>query len=485
MLFNNSYNKLPEDFFQRINPIPVKNPQLITFNTKLGKRLGIEKKSNEQLAKIFSGNALIKGSSPIALAYAGHQFGYFVNQLGDGRAVLLGEISTPNNIRYDIQLKGSGQTKFSRQGDGRSPLGPVIREYLISESMNSLRVPTTRSLAAVTTGEEVIRETKLPGGVLTRVAESHIRVGTFEYFAAQNKIDNLHKLADYTINRHFQDIKDSSNKYLSLLEVVCEKQIQLVTKWMGVGFIHGVMNTDNTSIVGETIDYGPCAFMDEYDPAAVFSSIDTHGRYAYGNQPLIAQWNMTCFANCLIPLIDNKIQKAQEKAQEVINNFPKKMNDSLMKVMCKKVGLDFKKSDSDKVIKKLLQLMHSNQSDFTLTFSSLSKVINDEDSSVFLRQFKENKKITEWLIEWKKNIKKQKLSSKEVLKILRSSNPNFIPRNHLIENAITLATKDNDFTEMKKLLSILTKPYSNQNSNKDYMRSPKPEEKVSQTFCGT
>ena len=485
MLFNNSYEKLPEDFFQRINPIPVKDPQLIVFNVELGKRLGIDKKSNEQLARIFSGNKLIKGSSPIALAYAGHQFGYFVNQLGDGRAVLLGEINTEDNVKYDIQLKGSGQTKFSRQGDGSSPLGPVIREYLISESMNSLGIPTTRSLAAVTTGEEVLRESRLPGGVLTRVAQSHIRVGTFEYFASQNKIDNLHKLVDYTIDRHFPDMQDSANKYLSLLEVVCESQIELITKWMGVGFIHGVMNTDNTSIVGETIDYGPCAFMDEYDPAAVFSSIDTHGRYAYGNQPLIAQWNMTCFANCLIPLIDKQIEKAEEKAQEVINNFPKKMNASLMRIMCKKIGLDFKKPDSDKLIKQLLQLMHSNQSDFTLTFSSLSKVIKDEDSSIFLGQFKKKKEISEWLKEWKGNIKKQNLSNKELVKILQSSNPNFIPRNHLIENAITLATNENDFAEMKKLLSILTNPYSNQISYQDYMRPPKPEEKVSQTFCGT
>ena len=485
MLFNNTYEKLPEEFFQRINPIPVKNPQLITFNVELGKTLGINKKSKKQLAEIFSGNILIKGSSPIALAYAGHQFGYFVNQLGDGRAVLLGEVSTSKKKKYDIQLKGSGQTKFSRRGDGRSPLGPVIREYLISESMNSLGIPTTRSLAAVTTGEEVVRESILPGGVLTRVAESHIRVGTFEYFAAQNKTDNLMKLADYTINRHFSIINNSSNKYLSLLEVACDRQIELVAKWLGIGFIHGVMNTDNTSIVGETIDYGPCAFMDEYNPAAVFSSIDTNGRYAYGNQPLIAQWNMTCLANCLIPLIDKQSKKAQEKAQKVINNFPKKMNAALMRVMCNKIGLDSEKGNSKELMQQLLNLMNSNKSDFTLTFSSLKNVLVDEMNSLFLDQFKDKREIEKWIKYWKLSIGKQAVSKTKILKTLQSSNPIFIPRNHLIEKAIKLATKDNDFTEMKKLLSILTKPYTERNSYNTYMNPPKVEERISQTFCGT
>ena len=293
MLFDNSYQNLPQDFFERINPVPVRDPQLIIFNNDLGKSLGIDQKINKkELANIFSGNEILKGSSPIALAYAGHQYGNFVNQLGDGRAVLLGEVSTPNQERFDMQLKGSGQTRFSRQGDGRSPLGPVIREYVVSEAMNALGIPSTRSLAAVTTGEKVFREVLLPGGILTRIAKSHIRVGTFEYFAAQKNTENLKTLADYTIKRHFPSLKDAANPYLSLLEIVSDRQIELISKWMGVGFIHGVMNTDNTSIVGETIDYGPCAFMDEYNPSTVFSSIDAHGRYAFGNQPLIAQWNI-------------------------------------------------------------------------------------------------------------------------------------------------------------------------------------------------
>jgi len=286
MLFDNSYQNLPQDFFERINPVPVKDPQLIIFNNDLGKSLGIDQKiSKKELANIFSGNEILKGSSPIALAYAGHQYGNFVNQLGDGRAVLLGEVSTPNQERFDMQLKGSGQTRFSRQGDGRSPLGPVIREYVVSEAMNALGIPSTRSLAAVTTGEKVFREVILPGGILTRIAKSHIRVGTFEYFAAQKNTENLKTLADYTIKRHFPSLKDVANPYLSLLEIVSERQIELISKWMGVGFIHGVMNTDNTSIVGETIDYGPCAFMDEYNPSTVFSSIDAHSRCVLGNHP--------------------------------------------------------------------------------------------------------------------------------------------------------------------------------------------------------
>ncbi|MFM1569726.1 MAG: protein adenylyltransferase SelO, partial [SAR86 cluster bacterium] len=366
MLFDNSYQNLPQDFFERINPVPVKDPQLIIFNNDLGKSLGIDQKINKkELANIFSGNEILKGSSPIALAYAGHQYGNFVNQLGDGRAVLLGEVSTPNQERFDMQLKGSGQTRFSRQGDGRSPLGPVIREYVVSEAMNALGIPSTRSLAAVTTGEKVFREVILPGGILTRIAKSHIRVGTFEYFAAQKNTENLKTLADYTIKRHFPSLKDVANPYLSLLEIVSERQIELISKWMGVGFIHGVMNTDNTSIVGETIDYGPCAFMDEYNPSTVFSSIDAHGRYAFGNQPLIAQWNMACFANSLLGLIDKDTEKATDKAQKVINNFPNKMSEAMMSVMCKKIGLDSTKPNSKETLTKLLRIMLDNKSDYT------------------------------------------------------------------------------------------------------------------------
>jgi uncharacterized protein YdiU (UPF0061 family) len=427
----------------------------------------------------------LKGSSPIALAYAGHQFGNFVNQLGDGRAVLLGEVSTPNQERFDMQLKGSGQTRFSRQGDGRSPLGPVIREYVVSEAMNALGIPSTRSLAAVTTGEKVFREVILPGGILTRIAKSHIRVGTFEYFATQKNTENLKTLADYTIKRHFLSLKDVANPYLSLLEIVSERQIELISKWMGVGFIHGVMNTDNTSIVGETIDYGPCAFMDEYNPSTVFSSIDAHGRYAFGNQPLIAQWNMACFANSLLGLIDKDTEKATSKAQKVINNFPNKMSEAVMSVMCKKIGLDSTKTNSQEALTKLLRIMLDNKSDYTLTFRYLSEIIKGKRDSSFKQQFLEHNQISNWLKEWKELIKDQDLAKKEIVLSMESSNPVFIPRNHLVERAIEAAVENNDFSEMKTLLTILSKPYEEQSKYGEYMKPPKPLEVVHQTFCGT
>ncbi len=486
MLFDNSYQNLPQDFFERINPVPVKDPQLIIFNNDLGRSLGIDQKINKkELANIFSGNEILKGSSPIALAYAGHQFGNFVNQLGDGRAVLLGEVSTPNQERFDMQLKGSGQTRFSRQGDGRSPLGPVIREYVVSEAMNALGIPSTRSLAAVTTGEKVFREVILPGGILTRIAKSHIRVGTFEYFATQKNTENLKTLADYTIKRHFLSLKDVANPYLSLLEIVSERQIELISKWMGVGFIHGVMNTDNTSIVGETIDYGPCAFMDEYNPSTVFSSIDAHGRYAFGNQPLIAQWNMACFANSLLGLIDKDTEKATSKAQKVINNFPNKMSEAVMSVMCKKIGLDSTKTNSQEALTKLLRIMLDNKSDYTLTFRYLSEIIKGKRDSSFKQQFLEHNQISNWLKEWKELIKDQDLAKKEIVLSMESSNPVFIPRNHLVERAIEAAVENNDFSEMKTLLTILSKPYEEQSKYGQYMKPPKPHEVVHQTFCGT
>ena len=334
-------------------------------------------------------------------------------------------------------------------------------------------------------GEKVFRETTTPGGILTRIAESHIRVGTFEYFAAQDKIDNLKTLAEYTIKRHFPSLKDSTNCYLSLLEQVCDRQIELIAKWMGIGFIHGVMNTDNTSIVGETIDYGPCAFMDNYDPSTVFSSIDAHGRYAFGNQPSIAQWNMACFANCLVPLIDQDLDKAGEQAQTVINQFPSKMNIALMAVMCKKIGLDSTKTNSQETLTKLLRIMLDNKSDYTLTFRYLSEIIKGKRDSSFKQQFLEHNQISNWLKEWKELIKDQDLAKKEIVLSMESSNPVFIPRNHLVERAIEAAVENNDFSEMKTLLTILSKPYEEQSKYGEYMKPPKPLEVVHQTFCGT
>ncbi len=486
MNFDNSYQNLPQDFFERINPVPVKDPSLIIFNTDLGKHLGIDSKiSKKNLAKIFSGNEVPKGSSPIALAYAGHQFGHFVQQLGDGRAILLGELSTPDQERYDIQLKGSGQTKFSRQGDGRAPIGPIIREYVISESMNSLGIPSTRSLAAISTGEQVFRETVLPGGVLTRIAKSHIRVGTFEYFTAQKNNVHLKTLADYTINRHFPDLIQEHNSYISLLKTVCNLQIELISKWMGIGFIHGVMNTDNTSIVGETIDYGPCAFMDEYNPGTVFSSIDTHGRYAFGNQPLISQWNMACFANSLLPLIDKDPEKAVNKAQEVINDFPNHMNEAVMGVMCKKIGLDSSEKDSQELVKSFLNIMLENKSDYTLSFRYLSQSLEGGKEDRLKGQFKKHEKLNVWLQKWIKTLESRNLNKKDVVNKMNKTNPLFIPRNHLLERIIDAATRDNDFSQMKTLLKIFGNPYKEQPENEAYSEPPTSDEIVKQTFCGT
>ena len=486
MLFDNSYQNLPQEFFERINPVPVKDPKIIIFNTDLGKSLGIDPKMSEKdLAKIFSGNEVPKGSSPIALAYAGHQFGQFVHQLGDGRAILLGELSTPDQERYDIQLKGSGQTKFSRQGDGRAPIGPIIREYVISESMNAMGIPSTRSLAAISSGEQVFRETLLPGGVLTRIAKSHIRVGTFEYFAAQKNTDHLKTLADYTINRHFPVLKEANNSYISLLQTVSDLQIELISKWMGIGFIHGVMNTDNTSIVGETIDYGPCAFMDEYNPGTVFSSIDTHGRYAFGNQPLIAQWNMACFANTLLPLIDENSEKAVTKAHEVINDFPKKMNEAVMVVMCKKIGLDSAEKNSQELVKNFLNIMLDNKSDYTLSFRYLGESLKSKNEDLLKAQFQEHDGLSDWLLKWTKTLKSKNLNKKDIINMMDNANPFFIPRNHLLEKIIDADTKNNDFSQMKTLLKVFSNPYKEQPENEAYSKPPKPNEIVKQTFCGT
>ena len=334
--FDNSYSKLPDIFFERIKPIPVKDPELIRFNKPLGEKLGLNlSKDKSLLSAIFSGNKIPEGSEPIALLYAGHQFGYFVPQLGDGRAILLGEVVNKDGRRFDIQLKGSGQTSYSRGGDGRAPLGPVIREYIMSEAMHALNIPTTRTLAIATTGEMVSRETLLPGGILTRVASSHLRVGTFEYFAASEDLVNLQLLADYAINRHFPNLENDDHRYQKFLESVCDNQASLIAKWMHVGFIHGVMNTDNMTISGETIDYGPCAFMDNYSPNTVFSSIDHRGRYAYGNQPNVAQWNLACLGECLLPLIHSDRNKAIQFIEEILSDFESKFRNYWLSGMYK------------------------------------------------------------------------------------------------------------------------------------------------------
>ncbi len=481
MKLSNSYIGLPEDFYQVINPVPVKSPRLIAFNEELAQYLDLEMDPKEAL-KYFSGNSIPKNTTPIALNYAGHQFGNFVHELGDGRATLLGEIEV-NKERFDIQLKGSGPTKFSRQGDGRSALGPVIREYIISEAMYHLDIPTTRALAAVLTGEHVFRDEIEPGGILTRIAKSHIRVGTFEYFASRQQWENVKLLADYTIQRHFPEIRELDNHYLELLKAVSDRQSKLIAKWMSIGFIHGVMNTDNFTISGETIDYGPCAFMDEYDPATVYSSIDHGGRYAFGNQPSIAAWNLASLAGCLISFIDKDSKKANELATKVLDDFSINTNQEILDVMCQKIGLE---GDSDKhqsILKDLLKIMIPNQADYTLSFRFLSQTLLGKDS-LFLNQFKEEEKIKEWLSNWKVTVKELNLDSEELVKKMDSINPIYIPRNHNVDKAIKAAYDDN-LEPMNELLVVLKNPFKENKKYSHLTIPPKEEERILQTFCGT
>ena len=398
---------------------------------------------------------------------------------------MLGEVTNLNEQRYDIQLKGSGQTQFSRRGDGRSPLGPVVREYILSEAMHSLNIPTTRSLAAVSSGEQVYRDTSLPGAILTRVAKSHIRIGTFEYFASLKQLKNLKTLSDYTIDRHYPEVKSSKNRYLSLLNAVSNKQAELIAHWMSIGFIHGVMNTDNTSIAGETIDYGPCAFMDSYDPSTVFSSIDHHGRYSFGNQPHIIEWNLACFATCLIPLIDEDPSKANKQAGEIIKDVSVKINKAIMDKMRQKIGLSSEQKTTHQLLEKLLKIMLDNQSDYTLTFRYLCDVLGEKGDSKFKEQFTTQDEISKWLVEWQLCINNQGQSKEKIYQSMRLVNPAFIPRNHLIERIIKAAVDHDDYSEMKALSSILSNPYKEQNVDFDYINPPEPSEKVYQTFCGT
>ena len=476
--FDNTYYKLSDIFKEDIKPIPVKKPELVLLNKTLAENLNLNFSNldNQELSELFSGNSLPKGSNSIAQAYAGHQFGHFT-MLGDGRAVLIGEHLSKDNKRYDIQFKGSGKTAFSRNGDGRAALGPMLREYIISEAMNGLGIPTTRSLAVVKTGEDVIRETSLPGAILTRIASSHIRVGTFQYIAARQKKDEIEVLLNYVIDRHYPDIKNSKNKATELLSIVLEKQINLVVNWMRVGFIHGVMNTDNMSISGETIDYGPCAFMDTYDPKTVFSSIDQMGRYAYFNQPVITKWNLSRFAECLIPLIDKNQEKAIELATEIINSFEKKYEEKWLNMMRDKLGL-FGMDEKDKfLILDLLTWMHQKKMDYTNTFCHLMNENIKED------KYYEDEDFQNWKKRWNERLKTNNNTTEKSLKLMRTANPIVIPRNHKVEEALEAAEKNN-FKPITRLVEILKDPYSQQKNIINY-QIPSNSEKKYQTFCGT
>ena len=477
--FDNTYARLPEIMLSRIAPLPVKDPKLVMFNNNLSKELGLDFSVIEDnlLPSIFAGSLLPQESECIAQAYAGHQFGYFT-MLGDGRAIVIGEHLSKNNKRFDIQFKGSGKTPYSRNGDGRAALGPMLREYIISEAMHGLGISTTRSLAVVTTGENVIRETPLPGAILTRVAASHIRVGTFQYVTMQDDIKTLKTLFNYTINRHYPELKDSNNQALSLLKIVMEKQIKLVTDWMRVGFIHGVMNTDNMTVSGETIDYGPCAFMDNYNPETVFSSIDQHGRYAYFNQPGITKWNLARFAESLIPLIDNNKDKAIEMATEVINSFAEKYKKSWFKMMHKKLGLLGEDSKDENLIIDLLSWMHQNKADYTNTFCFLMNE-NIQENKIY-----NNQGFISWKQQWQERLKLHNNSPEKSLKLMCSVNPLVIARNHKVEEVLKEANNGN-LNPFNDFLKVLEKPYEKQTKTNNYQFPAPSSEKKYQTFCGT
>ena len=477
--FDNTYTKLPDNMFSRLAPIPVKTPEVVVFNNSLSKEMGLDfsNTSNEDLALIFSGNLLPEGSDTIAQAYAGHQFGHFT-MLGDGRAIVIGEHLSKNNKRFDIQFKGSGKTPYSRNADGRAALGPMLREYIISEAMHSLGIPTTRSLAVVKTGETVMRETPLQGAILTRVASSHIRVGTFQYAVFSEDKKNLKTFFDYTIERHYPHIKDSKTPAIDLLKIVIEKQIQLVTDWMRVGFIHGVMNTDNMAISGETIDYGPCAFMDTYDPETVFSSIDHHGRYAYFNQPSIARWNLERFAESLIPLIDDNKDKAVEIATEVINSFAEKYKKSWFEMMRRKLGLLGESSKDENLVIDLLSWMHQNKADYTNTFCFLM------NENIQVNKVYEKEGFISWKQQWQERLKLHYNSPEKSLKLMSSVNPLVIARNHKVEEVLKEANNGN-LNPFNDFLKVLEKPYEKQTKTNNYQFPAPSSEKKYQTFCGT
>ena len=477
--FDNTYSKLPKSFLENIKPVPVKDPKLVILNKNLAEQLNLDfsKFSENDLAKIFSGNNLPDGSETIAQAYAGHQFGHFT-MLGDGRAVMLGEHLDKDQKRYDIQFKGSGRTSFSRSGDGRAVLGPMLREYIISEAMHALNIPTTRSLAVVSTGEEVVREQMLPGAILTRVASSHIRVGTFQYIAATQNPDDLKTLFNYTIERHYPEIKQSETKALDLLNLLMKKQCELVINWMRVGFIHGVMNTDNMTVSGETIDYGPCAFMDQYHPQTVFSSIDQHGRYSYNNQPRITKWNLARFAECIIPLIDKDEQKAISIATETINNFEKLYEEKWLNMMRDKLGLFGEDKEDKNLIFELLTWMENNKADFTNTFCNLMEIQSIKDPIY------QNEEYLNWKTKWKKRLEKNNTDKEKYLELMRSVNPIFIPRNHKVEEALKDAGEGNLET-LNKLLEVIKDPYKDNNMLGEYQKPMPSENGKYQTFCGT
>ena len=489
--FDNTYTRLPEHFYARVSATRVASPRLIELNEELARELGLDAEAlrSDEGVDVLAGNRIAEGSEPIAMAYAGHQFGYFVPQLGDGRAILLGEVVGRDGKRYDVQLKGPGRTPFSRGGDGRAALGPVLREYLLSEAMTALGVPSTRALAAVLTGEQVVREVALPGAVLTRVAASHLRVGTSQYFAARGDVDGVRALADYAIARHYPEAAAAGQPYRAFLEGVVRRQARLVAQWMPLGFVHGVMNTDNTSISGETIDFGPCAFLEAYEAGAVFSSIDRQGRYAYGNQPHAMLWNLTRLAEALLPVLEQEHggrEAAVAVAQRVLEGFEKQFEAARAAGFQRKLGLFTERVGDAALREDLLKRMEENGADFTLTFRRLCEAAADSEGDEGVAAlFADPGAFHAWAVAWRARLAEEAVPAEERSARMRGVNPAFIPRNHLVEAAIAAAVSREDFGPFRELLEVVTRPYQDQAGMERLAAPARPEEIVTQTFCGT
>lgn len=486
--FDNSYALMPARFFSHRLPTPVERPTLIRINRALAAQLRIDADwlDSDEAVLAFAGNQVPAGATPIATVYAGHQFGGWNPQLGDGRAILLGEVIGTDGRRYDIQLKGAGETPYSRNGDGRSPLGPVLREYIVSEAMAALGVPTTRSLAAVASGEPVYRETTLPGAVLTRVASSHIRIGTFQFFSAREDHESVKLLADHVIARHYPAAAQQERPYLGLLEAVITQQARLIATWQQLGFIHGVMNTDNMLLSGETIDYGPCAFMEAHNPATVFSSIDRGGRYAYQNQPPIAQWNVMWLAQALVPLIDGDETRAVELAREALGKFVDLYRQHYESGMLAKIGLQKHNGENIALLNELLELMTQSAADHTLTFRRLAEIVSDElpASARIGDRYPLPDALTPWLAKWRTQLEQEGLGAARQQQAMLAKNPVFIARNHLVEQAIQ-AGNQGDFEPFNQLVDVLASPFTFKPELSRYAMPAQPEETVTRTFCGT
>ena len=486
--FDNSYARLPSRFYAHVAPTSVAAPRLVRVNAGLAAQLGIDPAvlGSPEGVEVLAGNRVPPGAEPIALAYAGHQFGGFSPQLGDGRAILLGEIVGQDGMRRDLQLKGAGRTPFSRSGDGRAALGPVLREYIMSEAMMALGVPTTRALAAVTTGEAVLREQVLPGAVLTRVAASHIRVGTFQFFAARGDQEGVKQLADYVIARHDPDAADAPNRYRALLDGIIARQADLVAQWLLIGFIHGVMNTDNTSVSGETIDYGPCAFMDAYDPATVFSSIDLEGRYAYANQPRIMHWNLARLAEAMLPLLGDTDDAALASAQEALAGFRPRFEAAYLGGLRRKLGLGVEQEGDSALVQDLLAIMAEGAADFTLTFRRLCAAAADPAGDAAVRSlFTDGDAFDGWAARWHARLAQEPATPDMRAAAMRAVNPAVIPRNHLVEAALAAAMQRGDFGPFEALLDATSRPFEETPGFERYALPAEAPDQMYRTFCGT